>query len=264
LLLVTPSSAQDLEHQYYYSISLFNNEDYFNAVTEFKRLLFFDSAGEYKYSANFYIGRSYKAGARLNEAIQFFAESSRSAKSQEEVFASEIEIVKTNILRQTFVQAHSLLNKMESAYPGKADHLNYWRGWVYMFNDEWDKAADEFRKIDHDHELARLATQVDEDQYSVTLAKTLSYIIPGSGQFYTGEYLSGIMSLGWNVLWGYLTINAFVEDRIFDGVVIANFLWLRFYRGNVQNAEKFAIERNIEISNKALNYLQFRYPGEKP
>ena len=133
-----------------------------------------------------------------------------------------------------------------------------------MFNDEWDKAAAEFTKVDPDHELAALALQVSEDQYSVSLARTLSYIIPGSGQFYTGEYLSGMMSLGWNVLWGYLTINAFIEERVFDAVVIANFLWLRFYRGNVQNAEKFAIERNIEISNKALNYLQFKYPGEKP
>ena len=100
--------------------------------------------------------------------------------------------------------------------------------------------------------------------YSVSFAKTISYIIPGAGQIYTGEYISGLLSLGWNILWGYLTIKSFIDERIFDGIVIANFLWLRFYRGNLQNAEKFAKEKNLIISNKAMNYLQFEFKGLKP
>lgn len=73
-----------------------------------------------------------------------------------------------------------------------------------------------------------------------------------------------MLSLGWNVLWGYLTIKAFVDERIFDGFVIGNFLWLRFYVGNIQNAETFANEENVKIANKALYYLQYQYEGEKP
>jgi hypothetical protein len=88
--------------------------------------------------------------------------------------------------------------------------------------------------------------------------------VPGSGQIYVGEYLSGLLSFGWNVLWGYLTINAFIEERIFDGFAVGNFLWLRFYSGNIHNAGKFADEKNLEITNRALGYLQFRYKGEKP
>jgi hypothetical protein len=76
--------------------------------------------------------------------------------------------------------------------------------------------------------------------------------------------LSGTLSLGWNILFGYLTINAIVEDRIFDALIIGNFLWLRFYSGNIQNAEKFAVQKNLQISNKALEYLENQYKGEKP
>ncbi len=65
-------------------------------------------------------------------------------------------------------------------------------------------------------------------------------------------------------MFGFLTINALVEDRVFDGIVIGNFLWLRFYSGNIQNAEKFAEQKNLEISNKALFFLQFNYLGEIP
>jgi len=84
------------------------------------------------------------------------------------------------------------------------------------------------------------------------------------GQFYTGEYVSGLISLGWNVLWGYLTINAINEDRIFDGFMIGTLLWYRFYNGNLQNAEKFAKQKNLEKSNSALRYLQNKYKGNKP
>jgi hypothetical protein len=66
------------------------------------------------------------------------------------------------------------------------------------------------------------------------------------------------------VLWGYLTINAFNEDRIFDGVMIGTLLWWRFYSGNLQNAEKFATEKNLKKTNAALRYLQNNYIGKKP
>ncbi len=36
------------------------------------------------------------------------------------------------------------------------------------------------------------------------------------------------------------------------------------YNGNVQNAEKFAVEQNINIANKALRYLKNNYEGKKP
>ena len=59
-------------------------------------------------------------------------------------------------------------------------------------------------------------------------------------------------------------LGSFIEERVFDGFVTANFLWLRFYNGNVQNAEKFVSQKNLEITNLALDYLQFQYPGKKP
>jgi len=46
--------------------------------------------------------------------------------------------------------------------------------------------------------------------------------------------------------------------------LIGSLLWWRFYSGNIQNAEKFAIEKNLEITNSALHYLQDKYNGRKP
>jgi len=265
-LLATATAQDSAEKQFNFAQELFIAENYFDAITEFKRLLFFDNTGNYKYTANSMIGSSYKQGARFSDAIRHFTLAEINARNEEELYNSRISIIRVNILRRSTVRALKLLDslKADKRFKNKIDDINYWRGWAYIFNDDWKSAANTFAEIDSTHELKQLADNIDDELYSVSFAKTISYIIPGAGQIYTGEYISGLLSLGWNVLWGYLTIKSFIDERIFDGIVIANFLWLRFYRGNFQNAEKFAEEKNLIISNKGLEYLQYEYSGIKP
>ena len=152
----------------------------------------------------------------------------------------------------------------DERFNSKKDQIPYWKGWAYIFNNEWEKASEEFAKVDKNHQLKQLCANVDESQYSESTAKFLSYILPGAGQFYTGNYLSGILSFGWVALWTYVAVEAFLADRIFDGLMVTSFLVIRFYNGNIQNAEKFANEHNSQISNWTLNYLQHNYRGPKP
>jgi tetratricopeptide (TPR) repeat protein len=258
--------AQDLTNQKKYADSLFISENYFDAVTEYKRLLYFDKSEDYNFEANYKIGLSYKAGAKFDEAVRYLSLAEKYCDDELNIVNIELEIIKSNILRGTIPEAINRLEKLQKRYNAKIDssETHYWRGWAYLISDDWESAATEFSMIDLHHPLKMLADRVEYEKYSVTLAKAVSYIIPGSGQFYTGNYLSGIMSLGWNVLWGYLTINAFVTERAVEGILIGGLLWARFYRGNVQNAEKFAIKKNKEISNKAYHYLSKEYMGKKP
>jgi tetratricopeptide (TPR) repeat protein len=259
-------AQNQLSSQFDYANNLFKANQFFDAVTEYKRLLFFDSKNEYVFPANYKIGEAYKAGLKFDEAVKYFSLAEMAAGNSEQKYSAEIEIVKTNILRRTTDRAHQLLDEMEKTfYTGVyKDSLNYWRGWTYIFADDWQKASGYFAKINPSHELKLLCDNVEKEKVSVTFTKVISYILPGAGQIYTGQYFSGIMSLGYNVLFGYLTINSFTEERIFDGFAVGSLLWLRFYRGNVQNAEKFAEEKNIETANKALRYLQNNYQGQKP
>ena len=256
-------SQDSFQQQFDLAKKLFDEENYFDAVTEFKRLLFFDDTGKYSYEANKIIGLSYKQGAKFSDAIHYFSLAENNASTEDEVFESKIEIIKVNILRRTISRALTLLDdlRIDKRFNNRMDDINYWSGWAYIFADEWEKASTSFN--DHNPELSALCDSVNGDFYNVTLAKTLS-IIPGVGQFYTGEYVSGLISIGWNVLWGYLTINAFAEDRVFDGIMVGTLLWWRFYSGNLQNAEKFAQQKNLEKTNSALRYLQNNYIGSKP
>lgn len=251
--------------QFDYAKKLYAEEKYFDAVTEFKRLLFFDESEEFNYEANYFMGLSFKYGGKFSEALLHFYLADNSASSKEQKIKCSMEIIKINILRRTTQRALLMLDSltMDPECKNKREEINYWRGWAFIFSDEWKKASTTFSKIQSAQILVEVCDSVDNELYNPELAKYLS-IIPGAGQFYTSEYVSGLLSIGWNVLWGYLTINAFVEDRVLDGVLIGSLLWWRFYSGNIQNAEKFAIEKNLEITNSALRYLQSNYSGSKP
>jgi tetratricopeptide (TPR) repeat protein len=255
-----------LKEQYDYSEKLFNEEMYFDAVTELKRLNYFDSEKEYSYKSNLLIGKSYKEGGKFADALKYFTLAEISAATDSDLFIAEVYSARVNILRRTTGRALEILNELESdkKYNSRSEEIYYWKGWAYIFTGNWSEASEQFAKIDENNPLKKLCDKVESDRYNVTTAKLLSYVLPGSGQFYTGHYFSGLLSLGWNVLCGYLTVKAFVDERIFDGFIIGNFLWLRFYLGNIQNAQKFAEDENLAISNKALSYLQYKYSGEKP
>jgi len=265
-ILTTNLFGQDsFADQFNLAKKLYEEEKYFDAVTEFKRLLFFYEGDNYSYESNLLIGLSYKEGAKFSEAIQHFALAELNSKNIDEVFIARLEIIKANILRRTTARALTILDSLlnDSRFAIKIDEINYWRGWTYIFSDDWENASLSFSAIQLKHHLALLCDSIANDLYNPQLAKILS-IVPGAGQFYTGEYVSGLISIGWNVLWGYLTINAFMEDRMFDGLMVGSLLWWRFYSGNIQNAEKFAIEKNLEKTNSALRYLQNDYNGKKP
>ena len=54
--------------QFDYAKSLYEKENFFDAITEFKRLLFFAKDTTYNYRSNFLIGLSYKSGANCTDS----------------------------------------------------------------------------------------------------------------------------------------------------------------------------------------------------
>lgn len=265
-LLLVKNEAQNLDHQYEYANNLFQSENFFDAITEYKRLLFFAKSDEYNFNSYYNIGLAYKYGTKYDDALKYFKLSELSASCDSLLIESQLQAIRVNILRRTTDNAFQLLEKLQSNYKGEIDSntILYWRGWAYIMADDWQNSSIEFNKINKEHPLKKLSDEIEEDKYSVTFATLISYILPGSGQIYTGNYISGVLSLGWNVLWGSLTIHAFVTDRVLEGLLMGGLLWARFYRGNTQNAQKFAIEKNIEISNKGYRFLKYNYRGIKP
>jgi tetratricopeptide (TPR) repeat protein len=255
-----------LKQQYEYADRLYKQGALYDAVTEYERLLCFDTSKTYAFDANKNIADCYRRGAQLKNAIRYTGASLLFAKSKEDIHTQRIELVKLHILNRTYSSAFNILEEVErdsSIGIGKQE-ADYWRGWIYMFQDKWVLAAKSFANVDGAQDLCRFCLQTDDKQFSVKTIKVLSAIIPGSGQMITGHIWNGLLSLGWNVLWGYLTVDAALAERAGDAFLIGDLLWLRFYTGNIQNAEKFAREKNTQIFQDALRYLQDEFKGAKP
>ena len=188
--------SQDFEQRpWEYANTYFEQEKYFDAITEYKLLLFFEESGKFKFDILLQIGKCYKKGGKFDESIKYFAKSKNEAKNIDEKYISDLEMLKVNILRRTTSRAFLLLDSMQmnKNYSFHEDDFYYWRGWNYIFADEWQNAANEFNKISPDHPLKKICEDVENDKYSVTFAKVISYFIPGAGQIYTGNYIAGIM-----------------------------------------------------------------------
>jgi hypothetical protein len=259
-------NSQELKKQLEYADRLFELDQFYDAITEYKRVQFFDDSSKYNYNTNLKIALSYKNGAKLEDAEKYIVQAIKYADNKDKNYESMITLARINILQRKNQRATEILNRFleNPEYDEKTNELYYWKGWNYMFADDWEKAAYEFSKLPDAQDLKYICLKTDNEKISVTFAKVISYILPGSGQIYAGEYLSGLMSLAWNVVGGYFTFKAVLDDRVFDALVIANLGWLRFYRGNTENAEKFAVEKNIKTVNKTMEYLQNNYRGIKP
>lgn len=261
ILLPGFSALAQTERQVALADSLYRAGDYFDAITEYKRLIFFDEQKEYSFAANYRVAECYKAGARFADAVKYYRIAEQRASNKDERWLGSVGAARAHILNGQPQQALDILGGLESLYIDKRNELNYWKGWAFIFMDDWQSASNEFKNSDT--ALAAFTDSVANEFYSPRTAMLLS-MIPGLGQIYTGSYLDAALSLGWNALWGYTSVKAFLDDRILDGLLVTNLLWVRFYRGGIENAENKAVEKNNKIKIEALNHLQKTFMGARP
>jgi tetratricopeptide (TPR) repeat protein len=143
-----------LEDQLNKAKILYSQGEYFSTITELKRLIFFDKDRKYSFTSNELIGECYKKGAKFSDALNYFTRAEIAAVSPEEVYNCRINIIRINILRRTTNRALSLLDTIEKdvRFSERHKEIYYWRGWAYIFADEWDKASNQFERISNENE----------------------------------------------------------------------------------------------------------------
>ena len=134
------TKAQNLQLQKSNADSLFESEKFYDAITEYKRLLFFSNSEEYIYKANYNIAMCYKEGAKYNDAIKYLNIAKTNSKNVHDSINIELQIIRLNILRRTIPEALSKLNKLYDKYSDEIESsvINYWRGWAYLIGDDWE------------------------------------------------------------------------------------------------------------------------------
>lgn len=217
--------------------SLYNIGDYHSALIEYERLDFLSPGNKWKFKK----GLCYRKLCKFNEAIAIFT-----------LINEQREIVNTYIISGDYTVAD-----VECRRLGNLELL----GWIKLLERKWDESATLFNQIGK-AEIARDILGKKIQTKDVKKAQVLSTILPGVGEMYAGNPSSGLFTLSLNLLFGWLSMKSFIDDRPLDGVLITFFLWNRFYQGGIENAEKSASRYNKQKEDTFIKHIETKYGFE--
>lgn len=213
----------------FFADSLFKEGDYFNAITEYKRELFFKKIDEK--TAYLKIGKCYEKLGYYEKSAFYYGKYYFLEENVSEEFILNYSYVLFKMGK--YEEAVSLLKGLKESR--KKDLL---LSYGYL------KINDEKNFLKYFPEKNSYTNK--------KILKFISFIIPGLPIILTGHISEGITSFLMNLGTGYLVYKSFREKDYF-GLTLNFSLFWRFYTGNIQATENFikkdfekTIEKNLE------------------
>jgi len=259
----------------------FKEGDYYRAITEYKRFLFFFPQSGRAEEALGKVAKSYFNGQKWDETLSacddWLKKFPASSRAAEAYFLKGLALVE----KKDFSQARFFLQKGQEHSPGTAlaDEAQFQIARTYLKEERWREAADEFRKI---HKTSKLypkgeywAIGLDRiqevPQKSPAAAGVLAAILPGAGHVYCERYRDAAVAFLLNgaFIWGM--IESFQHNNNVVGGILT-FFELGWYSGNIYSAVASAHKYNKKERRQYLDELEtgsnlsggFSFQGETP
>ena len=235
----------------------FNLGDFSQAITEYRRFLFFNPDASESAEISYKIGLAYRSDQLWNQAIQSMNSASQRTKDLEFRSKIQIDLAVTYLTsNQPNLALLKLINVLSQPISSQLyKHALFLKGIaeIYLFN--WEEARSTFKTYFGDtsrfHQINVIISQaIKSPRKSGSVAKTLSTILPGSGQIYASNWTDGFNALVLSGLFGYTSFSVARSGNYRDASFLTLFLWIRYYLGNRNNAEKTAhqINRNQDLA----------------
>jgi tetratricopeptide (TPR) repeat protein len=243
----------------------FQEGDYYRAITEYKRFLFFFPQSPRADEAMQKIAKSYFNGKRWNEAIQAIDELGK-------VFPSSKFIPEAILLqglsfaeKKDYAQARFFFRKVQEISPATplADEAQWQIALTYVKEENWKEAGQEFRKVRPGSKLygrgeyfAQGLDRIKEiPRKSPETAGILAAILPGAGHLYCERYRDAAIAFLLNgaFLWGI--VESFDHQNYAVGGILT-FFELGWYGGNIYSAVASAQKYNRKKEQEYLDSLE--------
>ncbi len=245
-----------------------NAGEYNNAVTEYRRYLFFNPSSELHSYAYYKMSIAFRSQHRWDKAIEAMRHSILTASSDSAADERKIDYAVILLVKGENRKAEIKLLQIESnteliSIKKRAVFL---RGVVLLKEYKFEQAQNVFRSYltmdsssgneDIFNAVDSMLSEVIKMNYkSPRFAKYLSTFMPGAGQVYSGNSFDGINAFIINGLTGYLTVSSIIAGNIGNAMLSYFFLFNRYYFGNRNNAEELARKHNEEINRTAFDSL---------
>lgn len=270
-LQLSPSIAWTAEagndeaaRQFAFAEALFTEGDYFRAITEYKRLVFFSPKDDLAEKSLFRIAESYFKARRWKEAVDafddFHSKYRQSARAAEALYfkgLAEKELKRYENALSTFQEI--IRTKSE----GFADKSLYQSALIHLETEKWQKSKETFLLIPDSSPIyssartfsSGLERMDDIPRKSPALAGSLAAILPGAGHVFTERYLDATMAFLLNGAFILAAVELVRHDIPAAAGVVA-FFELGWYTGNIYSAVSSAHKYNEREKNSYLQKLK--------
>jgi len=269
-IISSPVKAQDFsslpekEKILTFADYLFETKEYYRAITEYTRFLFFFPDDPLVKVIRLKIAYAYQKGEQWLDALRLFEFLWRDYADQEIGKEACFQSAETLRLQKKYQSAIERYRLFIETFP-EDERVNtafFHLGCIQLERNEWMEAAGAFQKVKPDNQSFLEAGYLAEEAKKLpllslknpALAGILSATIPGSGQMYAQRYRDGLTAFLVNggFVWGIA--EAYHEDQSSLGTILL-FIELGWYAGNIYSAINSTNKFNLQKIEKKLTPL---------
>ena len=258
-IVINENIQFNLAEQFFY------DRDYFRAITEYKKLIYYFPQSNLLEMAYFKIGEAYFRGEKWKQAIQSFEIVKNKFPNGSLIdrahYFTGISYYNEEDYRSSRRQFETILDSFPTSK--FTDNAKLHLAMSYIEERKWGKAKLSFEEIEEESDLFRFANnfaigleEMDGLHYkSHHFAATIAAIIPGSGHLYAGRKRDAATAFLLNsaFIWG--AVESFEDENYAVGGILT-FFELGWYFGNIYSAKNSVYKYNKRIEDEYINDLK--------
>ena len=264
------AGAEEPEDVLGFAKHLYDQGDYYRAVTEAKRFLFLQPDGPKRHEARFLIASAYLEAGQYEQARGAFAPVIEQTERPDLAADGLLGLGKAlensepagDVISfyQQLIESKNLPRGQES----EVRNVSRMRlGWLLLDQGRWLEAQDAFNSVDQGHQYklsaAALAHEAPEganlSYKSPRTAGALSAVLPGAGQLYVGRPVDAGLAFGLNAAFIIAAVESYNSEN-WGAFAVLSFMEIGWYGGNIYNAVNGAHIHNREVKEDYLKKLK--------
>ena len=271
VVLITPDMAAaaetriiEADKQFSFAEALLAEGDYYRAISEYKRLVYFFPGNKLVETCNYRIGESYYKAKRWQEAREAFTTFINKYPSSPMIPGTlYLKGMSEKQLRRYMDALSTFEEVIKSKSNEFADKAAYQSAIVYIEMEEWQKAREILSLVPKGSQLSGSASILASEllhidnlpKKSPATAGTLAAILPGAGHLYTERPTDALVAFLLNGAFIFSAIELFRHDNYVAGGIVT-FFELGWYTGNIYSAVSSAHKYNKRTREDFIEHLK--------
>jgi tetratricopeptide (TPR) repeat protein len=267
-IVTTEPSGLSADQLLIFAEQLMREGEYFRAITEYRRFLFYYPDDPRRAMAHFSIGLAFYRGESYMEALQTFQEVTQRYPSTAYGKQAWLWQGESLVRQGQYTTAEQLYAEITERFPHDSigQQARYQRAWMLLYRRQWRDAATQFQQVAPDSDLYQNAQLLAQEALvgerlptkSPILAGIFSGLLPGSGQLYNGRLGDALLAFFLNSLFIVGVVEA-VHHDVPAVAGILSFFEAGWYVGNVYGAINGANKYNRHATDIFLRNLDTRF-----